>query len=118
MTQVLLLDGRAPTVNQVYGKLHRYTRSLLVQQWRNKAAEGASAWPSYRQVRIEALCHQQDRRWTADVGACMPAVKACVDGFVDAGVLADDGPDIVTELRFLAPVVDGWDGLEVRLIEV
>jgi hypothetical protein len=49
--------------------------------------------------------HQKGGR-LQDVGACNPAVKAAIDGIVDAGVLPDDGPTYVKSLIFLPPKND------------
>ena len=35
--------------------------------------------------------------------ACAPAVKAALDGIVDAGVLPDDGPAFVWAVTYRAP---------------
>lgn len=40
-----------------------------------------------------------------DVGACYPAVKAAIDGIVDAGILADDTPEYVQSIRMNSPVL-------------
>jgi crossover junction endodeoxyribonuclease RusA len=55
-----------------------------------------------------------------DTGACMPSVKAMLDGAVDAGLLLDDTPDIVTYLGFHRPVIDKerGDGVMVILEEI
>ena len=41
-----------------------------------------------------------------DVGACNPAVKAAIDGIVDAGVLPDDSSRYMKSLIFLPPQND------------
>jgi hypothetical protein len=38
-----------------------------------------------------------------DVAACVPAVKAAIDGLVDAGVFLDDSPAHVTAVVFKQP---------------
>jgi hypothetical protein len=45
------------------------------------------------------------------VAACYPAAKAAVDGLVDAGVVENDTPDHVTEIRFTAPAMGSHDAL-------
>lgn len=47
----------------------------------------------------------RDRRSLPDLGACFPAVKAAIDGLVDAGVLVDDGPAYLRRLIFEAIVI-------------
>jgi hypothetical protein len=58
-----------------------------------------------------------NRRSPQDVGGCLPAVKAAVDGLVDAGVMSDDGPDQVRELVFTGAVLGDLDGLMVIVEE-
>lgn len=57
----------------------------------------------------------KDRRWLQDVGAQMPAVKAVVDGIVEAGLIPDDNPQYLTALTFLRPDICGRDGLRVTI---
>jgi hypothetical protein len=42
-------------------------------------------------------------------------VKAVLDGIVDGGFLPDDGPQWVAGILLRAPVIDGWDGLEMEV---
>jgi hypothetical protein len=49
--------------------------------------------------------HQKGGR-LQDVGACNPAVKAAIDGLVDAGILPDDSPEYVKSLVYLPPKKD------------
>lgn len=69
--------------------------------------------PNLTRVRIVARPFQRMGR-LQDVGACIPAVKAAIDGIVDAGVLPDDGPEHVLELCFLQPG-RGEGGLDLRI---
>lgn len=50
-----------------------------------------------------------------DTGACMPYMKAAVDGMVDAGMFIDDTGDHVVSLTFRAPIRAKYDKM---LIEV
>jgi hypothetical protein len=59
----------------------------------------------------------RNRRSLPDVGACYPAVKAAVDGIVDAGVLADDDAEHLLALTFLPCEVVGKDGLRITILE-
>ena len=81
-------------------RLHRMAKAKLTAQWR---AAGAAAIPGGMgpfegPVRIEAYI-RKPRRGRYDPNNLAPTTKACVDGFVDAGILADDdwnhvvGPD-------------------------
>lgn len=49
------------------------------------------------------------RHPVADTGACVGAVKAAIDGLVDARVLAGDTGDIVRSITFHAPNKVGKD---------
>jgi len=93
------------TQNSLYGKGNHYTRARKVKEWRESFAWLAlkARMPSMDRCLIVATPHLSDNR-LQDTGACFPAVKAAIDGLVDAGVLVDDGPDHVTELRFFRPV--------------
>lgn len=52
-----------------------------------------------------------------DVAACVGAAKAAVDGLRDAGVLAEDDPSIVREMRFKYPRNVGHDALTITVRE-
>lgn len=53
-------------------------------------------------VCITAMPISRDLR-LQDAGGCYPAVKAAIDGLVDAGVLDGDGPAHVAAILLLAP---------------
>lgn len=55
-----------------------------------------------------------------DTGACLPAVKAIIDGAVDATLLEHDGPTVVCHLAFHRPRIDGdlGDGVMVVMEEI
>jgi len=80
---------------------HKAAKWRDTKEWRECAADiagrsgiGSLAGP----VRVVATVHIKDRR-RREVSNLFPTFKACIDGFVDAGVLADDsdahviGPD-------------------------
>lgn len=54
----------------------------------------------------------------ADTGACFPAVKAAIDGLVDAGVLPGDTGLHLSSITFLAPVRVGKDQVETLTLVV
>lgn len=87
---------RAPTTpltaNKRYG--HWAQRARLVKAWRRAAklaAEEAGVPRFTHRAHCTVLVAFKDRR-IRDVHNWMPTFKACIDGFVDAGVLPDDGP--------------------------
>lgn len=100
-------------------KLHHMTRAKMVKQWRQAYCELAqeAMMPNIMVVKVIAQPYVLNARYRQDVGACFPAVKAAIDGVVDAGVLIDDNANIVVELTFLAPLM-GRDALEVTFVEV
>ena len=81
-------------------RLHRMVKASRVRAWREAAAEAVpQRWPAFDgPVRIEAHIWK-DRRGRYDPNNLNTTTKACVDGFVDAGLLKDDdwlhviGPD-------------------------
>lgn len=81
-------------------RLHRMVKANRVKAWREAAAESVpEGWPALETpVRIVAEVWK-DRRGRYDPNNLNTTTKACVDGFVDAGILADDdwnhviGPD-------------------------
>jgi hypothetical protein len=80
-------------------RLHRMVKANRVKSWRSAAARAVEGWePFDSPVRIEAHIYKP-RRGRYDPNNLATTTKACVDGFVDAGLLADDdwnhviGPD-------------------------
>lgn len=100
-------------------KLHHMARAKIVKEWRQAFRDLAAdaMMPAISAVEVIAQPHVLNPRYRQDVGACFPAVKAAIDGIVDAGVLIDDNAKIVVKLTFLAPLF-GKDSLEVTFIEV
>ena len=80
-------------------RLHRMVKANRVRAWREAAAQAVEGWELFDgPVRIEAHIYKP-RRGRYDPNNLNTTTKACVDGFVDAGILADDdwnhviGPD-------------------------
>lgn len=116
----LTFTGSRPWTVNGERKLSHFERAALVSEWRK-----AFAWlarerriPALAAVRVRAHPLVANRRSLQDVGGCLPAVKAAVDGLVDAGVLADDGPAFLRELVFTGPVLGEVDGLVLVVEEV
>lgn len=74
--------------------------------------------PRLAAVRVVALPLHRDHRSPQDTAACAPAVKAAVDGLVDAGVMRDDGPNHLRAVVFLPPAVLGLDGLALLIEDI
>ena len=73
--------------------------------------------PKLKKIRVDVIPLAKDKRWRADVGACYPAVKAAIDGIVDAGVIKDDNPEYLSSITFHAVQVCGRDGLRLVVTE-
>jgi Holliday junction resolvase RusA-like endonuclease len=86
---------------------NRWAKAKATKEWRTAAANTFIVlptgivfvdWPLKGLVRITATVHIADKR-RREVSNLFPTFKACIDGFVDAGILADDsdahviGPD-------------------------
>lgn len=116
----LVLEGERPWTVNGERKLHPHQRAERVRRWREHAAMLARAEriPRLDAVRVSARPMVKNRRAMQDTGGCFPAVKAAIDGLVDAGVLDDDGPDVVVEITFRGPALGGLDGLLLVVEEV
>lgn len=88
-------------------KGNRWERAELVKEWRSAfhvlALKEKIPKMSWMSVTVEP--HSKASR-SQDVGACHPAVKAAIDGIVDAGVLVDDSPEYLRSLIYLPPQKD------------
>lgn len=106
------------TVNQVYGKMSYQQRAKLVKEWREAFAWAAIEAKMPKDLdRIRVLAWQviRDHR-VPDVGACSSAVKAAIDGLVDAGVIVDDDPRRVELIAFGSPQEGaGYDSLRLQI---
>ena len=71
--------------------------------------------PALETISVTATPLVTDRRSMQDVGACFPAVKAAIDGLVDAGVIVDDDPRYLKALTFNAPEVGEVNGLRLEV---
>jgi hypothetical protein len=114
-TWVLVHRERPWTLNNER-KLHFYERANLVVRYRRDFAILAkeAKIPALEWCRIEAIPHLLNGRGMQDTAGCFPAVKAAIDGLVDARVIPDDGPDHVVHIGFGRPVL----GENALVIEV
>lgn len=83
---------------------HHMTRAKRVKEWREAFAWLAKSKriPPLVWMRIGAQPWQKGGV-LQDVAACNPAVKAAIDGLVDAGVLPDDSPEYLKSVEFFPP---------------
>ena len=125
LLEVTLLLGRPPTSNRARAA-HWNENQKSTKEWRTAAGWHwrEAAWDNRRgrllrirePVTIVAVPYHKDLRTPQDTGACWPAVKAAVDGLVDAGIVVDDSGEHVAEIRMLAPVRNaGVDGLMIQV---
>jgi crossover junction endodeoxyribonuclease RusA len=81
-------------------RLHRMVKTQRVKAWREAAADAVpKGWPVFEQP-VRVIAHiWKDRNGRYDPNNLNTTTKACIDGFVDAGLLVDDdwkhvtGPD-------------------------
>ena len=83
---------------------NRWKRAESVKQWRTAfmLLAKAQSVPELTKVHIVAQPYQKNGQM-ADVAAHNPAVKAAIDGIVDAGVMKDDSPQHLLSITFLPP---------------
>jgi hypothetical protein len=114
----LRYDARPHTLN-IDRRLHWSRRAEHTREWRQAFCLLAKAEriPPLGAIEIVAIPHLRDRR-SQDVAACLPSVKASIDGLVDAGVIPDDDTRFVHRLTFCRPVHDGRDCLTLIVTEV
>ncbi len=114
----LRYNARPGTVNRER-TLHWSHRAASTKEWRE-----AFAWLAKQQripplgaIEVVAIPHLSDMR-VQDVAACLPSVKAAIDGLVDAGVILDDGPRHVHRVCFNRPMHDGRNCLTLIITEL
>ena len=102
----LELEARPWTTNAERAG-NRWASAELVKTWRTafELLAKSERIPAMAWISVTAEPHQKGGR-LQDVGACNPAVKAAIDGIVDAGVLPDDSPQYMKSLIFLPPQND------------
>lgn len=116
---VLVVERRPETMN-AYRTVHHFERARIDRSWRETFAYLAlSAKPRRRwqtgRVVVRPICRPGTTM--PDVAACYPAAKAAIDGIVDAGVLPDDKPEHLLEIRFVAPIRGERDALRIDVEE-
>lgn len=112
----LRFDERPWTVN-AERRWSPFERAEIVKRWRHAfgTLARAAGIPPCGRIVVHAYPHARSRRALADTGACYGAVKAAVDGLVDADIVVNDGPDYVAAIVLHAPQVTGADALELHI---
>lgn len=113
MTTYRLEYTRRPWTENAMRREHFHTRARLVDEWRRAFCLLAreARVPPLAAISVQVVPHVKNRRSLPDTAACFGAVKASIDGIVDAGVLVDDGPDVVRSVCFHAAEIRGYDSL-------
>lgn len=97
----LSLEARPLTINKERSMPYR-ARALVVREWRDSfyilAAD--QRMPGFAWIEVGVHPVLPNRRWTQDLGNCLPSVKAAIDGLVDYGVIPDDTDAFVRVLTF------------------
>ena len=93
------------------GDQHWSQTRLRTAEWRKAFwALGVQQRRRFNRVRITVEVFM--RAPVADTGACYPAVKAAIDGLVDAGVIPNDTGQHLISITFLAPIRVAKDQVE------
>lgn len=103
MVWTIEIAGRPPTINaerSAHWRAHRAkTKEIRFAAQMLAIAEGI---PRQQRIAIHARPILKGHR-SQDVGACMPGVKAAIDGLVDAKIIPDDTPEHLVALSFYVP---------------
>lgn len=109
-----------PLLTNAYMKLGPHARYKQRLPWRTTAHTLAMLRRvgSFDRIDVTAQARYKTRQ-LCDTDAPAPALKAVLDGLVDAGVVEDDGPAFVASVRYLAPYTDRTkpDALLVTVVE-
>ena len=108
MCEYELTYNARPWSFNVERRTNRFQRAPMVAEWRDayRLLALESKVPPLQWIHVEARPQYRTARSLPDTAACVGSVKAAIDGLVDAGVLPDDGPELVRRVTFEAPVVD------------
>jgi crossover junction endodeoxyribonuclease RusA len=108
-----------PWTTNAERKAHRYERAALTKEWRGAFYWLAKVEQIPRLIAASITAEPiQSRGPLQDTAACNPAVKAAIDGLVDAGVLPDDDGRYVREITFLPARKGNRDALVLTITEV
>jgi len=112
-TTFRLCHRARPWAANQHNRLSWPERAVLVREWRSafRVLALEAGIPPLERITVLAMPIRANRRSRPDVAACYPAVKAAIDGLCDAGVIPDDNPDHLSEIRFTAPCQGSHDAL-------
>lgn len=112
--------GSRPWTTNKDRTMHHHERAKLVKTWREtyKGLAEKAGIPPLKVFAIEAYPKLKDRR-LQDTAACNPAVKAAIDGIIDAGVAPDDSNEWLKWIKFYpCEVTPGQNSLLIRVIGI
>jgi crossover junction endodeoxyribonuclease RusA len=114
-----LTDKQRPWTTNAERSMHYMKRAALIKDCRPRFFWLAKQHPipALKRIKVHAYPLAKDRRWRPDVAACYPAVKAAIDGMVDAGVIPDDNDTYLASITFYPVQIDGYDGLRIVIEE-
>jgi len=97
----LTYETRGWSLNEERKHRAHWWRAAKIKEWRDKFKELAeeAGIPPCDKIAVEVYTTFKTRR-LQDPGNNMPAVKAAIDGLVDAGVIPDDVPQYVVYIRY------------------
>ncbi len=96
---------------------HWATRAKMTKEWREAffILAKAAKIPKLQWIEVEVDHVNRDGR-LSDPVACLPSLKAGLDGVVDSGIIPNDTGKYVKKVTFLAPrMVKGEDSLTLRI---
>tara|TARA_Y100000401_G_C8222395_1_gene173982 strand:- start:220 stop:609 length:390 start_codon:yes stop_codon:yes gene_type:complete len=110
-------DNERPWTLNAERRWHYHKRARIVKETRERFAWLAleAKIPKQKKIRVTAVPLLKQRNSIPDVAACFPAVKAAIDGIVDAGTIPDDDPSHLVSICFHAPEFGEKNGLRVTI---
>lgn len=112
--------GRPPTTN-AHRRLHHHARAQLDAVWRKAGVDAVMVHKAHPMNAVEVeTWGVYPTKTVPDLDGTAPALKAVLDGIVEAGVLVDDAFPYVRRISYLPHVVTkgASPALCVRLVEV
>lgn len=102
----ILTHPERPWTLNAERSMHYHKRAKLVAVWRSafKVLAEEADIPAQVAIAIEATPYLTPRGRIQDCAAAFPAVKAGIDGLVDAGVIPDDSPTYLKSIKFNSPI--------------
>jgi hypothetical protein len=95
-------------------RMHWAIRGRLVKNLRQSAfIEGKQKGVKFEHLVDIIVEPHQRAKISADADGYHPAIKAVIDGLVDAKVIGDDSPKFVNSIKYLRPQISGVAGIKI-----